>query len=75
MSFPGFVPDSTARHWRASLFLGFAVLPEWLTNARFQHTRLATVPQHAACRNVISPNIRVKRSSAAAHLGAAQPNR
>src|SRR3954454_12877560 len=27
---PGFVPDSTARHWRALLFLGVDFLPERL---------------------------------------------
>ena len=30
---PGFVPDSTARHWRALVFLGFGFLPERLKHA------------------------------------------
>jgi hypothetical protein len=75
-SFPGFVPDIAGPpSRRVAVFLGLGFLRTVSGHACFRHTRPATVPQHAACRNVISPNIRMKRSSAAACLGAAQPNR
>ena len=46
---PGFVPDSTARHWRASLLLGVGFLPERLRRRENQFARRASL-----CENLVA---------------------
>jgi hypothetical protein len=47
---PGFVPDSTARHWRASLFLGLASPQNGCTNPRI-NSRAARVSVKILCNS------------------------
>jgi hypothetical protein len=53
-SFPVFVPDSTARHWRALLFLGFVSPQKLIDGAPNQSVRAGSLTQDLAKFNEIA---------------------